>query len=108
MIDIGAYAYLRGHSYEHNEDIGPKGSFRTKTIMKFQRERGGVMRRIREKEELRYQEAGKAFIVCPPINGIPAGRRLAKAFRDQFNRLHVMVNGEMELVTEDHAFLRAD
>lgn len=64
--------------------------------------------RIRENEQLRYQENGKGFIVSKPIGNIPGGRRLAKTFTDQFNRLYVQVNGEFELITEDHAFLDAN
>lgn len=65
-------------------------------------------RRIRVSEPLRYQEMGKGFIVTKPMGGIPAGRKLAKTFTDQFNRLWVQVNGELELVTEEHAFLDAN
>ena len=65
-------------------------------------------RRVRENEPLQYQEKGKGFIVSKPIGGIPAGRMLVQTFTDQFNRLYVQVNGELQLVTEGHAFLDAN
>lgn len=65
-------------------------------------------RRIRENEPLRYQEKGKGFIVSKSIGGIPPGRILVQAFTDQFNRLYVKVNGELQLVKEEHAFLDAN
>lgn len=64
-------------------------------------------RPVRDDVKLHYQEKGKGFIVSKPVGGIPAGRRLAKTYTDQFNRLYVQVNGELELVTEEHAFLDA-
>lgn len=65
-------------------------------------------RRINENEKLQYREIGKGLIIGRPINGIPAGRRLAKTFKDQFNRVYVQVDGELELLTERHGYLGAD
>ena len=59
------------------------------------------------REKLRYREIGKAFIVTRAEAGMLPGRRLTNAYIDQFNRTYVQVNGELEIVTEDHCFLEA-
>lgn len=59
----------------------------------------------KSEEKLRFREVGKGFIVAKATGDIPPGRRLTKAFVDQFNRTYVQVNGELEIVTEDHCYL---
>jgi len=64
-------------------------------------------RRIRENEQLRFREIGSGFIIASSIEGMPRGRKLAKTFTDQFDRLYVQVNGELEPVTDSHCYLAA-
>lgn len=59
------------------------------------------------REKLRFREIGKGFIVAGGAENILPGRRLTKAYVDQFNRTYVQVNGELERVTEAHCFLAA-
>ena len=64
--------------------------------------------RVKENEKLRYREAGKGFIIVKNIEGLPPGRKLAKTYLDQFDRRHVQVGSNIELVTEHHCYLGAD
>jgi len=64
--------------------------------------------RINESVKLRLREVGKGFILAKTIEGMPQGRKLAKTYLDQYDRRHVQINGNIELVTECHRYLGAD
>ncbi len=59
-------------------------------------------------QKLSFRQIGRGFIVNDPIPGMPMGRRLTKAYVDQFNRKYVVVNGQYEILTAEHNYLSAD
>jgi hypothetical protein len=63
---------------------------------------------IKENEKLKFREAGRGFIVTKAVTGMPQGRKLAKTYLDQFNRRHVQIDGNIELLRDHHCYLGAD
>jgi len=64
--------------------------------------------RITENVKLKLREAGKGFIIAKTVEGMPHGRKLAKTFLDQFDRRHVQIDGNIELVSDHHCYLGVD
>lgn len=58
-------------------------------------------------ENLQLRQIGKGFIVLDQ-GSIFAGRRLIKAYRDQYDRDYVQIDGEIEPLTEQHKYLAVD
>jgi hypothetical protein len=52
------------------------------------------------------RQIGRGFIVCN--QGALIGRKLAKVYMDQQKRTYVEVNGELEILTEQHGYLAVD
>lgn len=75
--------------------------------MKRQRSKQIIPTDIQEKD-LKFREIGKGFIMSDPAHDMPKGRRLTTAYADQFNRSYVQVNGQYELITEQHSYLSVD
>jgi hypothetical protein len=65
-------------------------------------------RKIENNAVLRFREAGKGFIIAKSAEGMPQGRKLAKTFFDQYDRRHVQIDGNIELVSEQHHYFGAD
>lgn len=65
-------------------------------------------RKIKSTEKLRFRPIGSGFIMTEAMVGMPAGRKLAKTFADQFDRTYVQVNGNLEVVTDQHGYLGAE
>ncbi|MDK9707666.1 MAG: hypothetical protein OEL83_11515 [Desulforhopalus sp.] len=63
---------------------------------------------VKEHEKLQFREVGRGFIVTKAVSGMPQGRKLAKTYLDQFNRRHVQIDGNIELLKEHHCYLGAD
>lgn len=61
-----------------------------------------------EEKNLRFREIGKGFIMNSPAHDMPKGRRLITAYADQYNRSYVLLNGNYELITEQHSYLSVD
>jgi hypothetical protein len=59
-------------------------------------------------QNISYRQVGRGFIINEPVPGMPIGRRLTKAYVDQFNRKYVIVNGRYELLTNEHNYLPVD
>jgi len=57
---------------------------------------------------LRFREIGKGFIMTPPSQDMPKGRRLITAYADQYNRSYILNDGRYELITEQHSYLAMD
>ncbi len=62
------------------------------------------MNEIQKRYDVR--QVARGFIVCN--QGALMGRRLARVYMDQKDRTYVEVNGELELLTEQHGFLAVD
>lgn len=52
------------------------------------------------------QQIGRGFIICN--HGALMGRRLAKIYKGQDKRTYVEVNGELEVLTDQHGYLAVD
>lgn len=63
---------------------------------------------MKNEKDLRYRPIGRGFIVHAPIPGGPAGRSLAMAYVDQYNRKYVEVNGNIKPLEKSHSFLAVD
>lgn len=59
-------------------------------------------------EKLQFQQIGRGFIVCNEGEEALMGRRLTKTYMDQHKRTYVKVNGQLELLTEQHSYLEVD
>ena len=59
-------------------------------------------------DKLRLRQVGRGFIICNDIDGTITGRRLTKTYLDQNDRTYVKVNGQLELLTEQHNYLAVD
>ncbi len=59
-------------------------------------------------DNLRLRQVGRGFIVCNDGEGGVIGRRLARTYLDQNDRTYVEVNGQLELLTEQHNYLAVD
>ena len=57
-----------------------------------------------QRNEMR--QIGRGFIVCN--RGALIGRKLAKVYMDQQKRTYVEVNGELEILTDQHGYLSVD
>ena len=57
-------------------------------------------------DKLQLRQIGRGFIVCN--EGDFTGRRLTKAYMDQHKRTYVKINGQMELLTDQHNYLAVD
>ena len=58
-------------------------------------------------EKLHLRQVGKGFIVCKE-GSLLVGRRLTKAYRDQYDRTYIKVDGEIQPLTEQHNYLAVD
>lgn len=52
------------------------------------------------------RQIGRGFIVCNRSS--LTGRKLAKVYMDRQERTYVEVNGELEILTEEHGYLAVD
>lgn len=59
-------------------------------------------------QDLQLRQVSRGFIVCNKEQDALIGRRLTKAYVDQYDRTYVMVNGEFEPLTEQHNYLAVD
>jgi hypothetical protein len=59
-------------------------------------------------DKLRLRQVGRGFIICNDSDGTVIGRRLTKTYLDQNDRTYVKVNGQLELLTEQHSYLAVD
>lgn len=60
------------------------------------------------KEELRFRQIGRGFVVSTFAPGFPKMRRLASVYSDQFNNKHVKIDGKYEPLTMGHKYLPID
>jgi hypothetical protein len=52
------------------------------------------------------QQIGRGFIICN--HGALMGRRLAKIYKGQDKHTYVELNGELEMLTDQHGYLAVD
>ena len=52
------------------------------------------------------RQIGRGFVVCN--RGALIGRKLAKVYMDQQKRTYVEINGELEILTDQHGYLSVD
>jgi len=60
------------------------------------------------KEELKFRQISRGFIVSSFAPGYPKMRRLACIYSDQFNNKHVKLDGKYKRLTMDHKYLPID
>ncbi len=66
------------------------------------------IKKLNRGEKLQLRHIGSGFVMAQMGGGMPSGRKLAKAYADQYNRTYVQINGGMELVTEQHGYIGAE
>lgn len=62
---------------------------------------------LRKKETLRFRKAGKCFVIGKAAGDFLPGRKLVDSYEDQFKRRYIKIDGELEIVKEEHGFLAA-
>jgi len=63
---------------------------------------------MKAEKKLHFRPIGRGFIVNRPIQGGPAGRSLAMAYTDQYNKKYIEINGTKQPLEEKHSFLAVD
>lgn len=66
------------------------------------------MEKRRTGEKLHFRHIGSGFIMTPAVDGIPPGRQLTKTYADQYNRTYVQVDGVLEPISAQHAYIGAE
>ncbi len=59
----------------------------------------------KKKESLRFRRIGKCFVIGKAVGDFLPGRKLMDSFEDQFNRKYIQVDGELEMVRDEHGFM---
>ncbi|WP_136805920.1 hypothetical protein [Desulfosediminicola flagellatus] len=61
----------------------------------------------KKKEALRFRKAGKCFVIGKAAGDFLPGRKLLESYEDQFNRRYIKIDGQLEMVKDEHGFLAA-